>query len=380
MKVELNTNNLEKAKNDLKKYVYDKIEEFEKALKKTVLDTENINFLIEGIDNLKRELEQPITKPLMYEKYLTIDTEEIKRKIESICNNNLDSEQTIKELNKLKISNFQKVGKSNIKRLEKFEEILSSLEITYSDITLFKLKLEEIKTKLNYIIDNNLMENELLEEIEELKIKLTDRTKKYITNNYDDLLRESIFINGYSKELNEIDELTENQIFKLNELINENQIKILVIINFLILVKNIRENKNRGYPEKKPDFDRKVESIKNQFKKLQKQTDEQLYYKVPRLKADLVYEFDEFLTRYKFCTDDIIRALFDVLGYQRTPKENKLRKERKRILIRNRVNAIREIQELYKNQFNLSDKELKEYTINLSKAEEKANQYKAKKL
>lgn len=382
MKSELNTTNIEKAKDDLKKYIYDEVKEFEKAFKKTILDTEDIKSLIDDIDNFKKELEQPIKIPLMSKKILIIDTDEIKRKIEFICNNNLESEQTIKQLNKLKQSNLQRVGISNIKRLEKFEEILSSLEITYNERTLFKLKLEEIKIDLNYIIDNNSMENELIEKIEDLKIKFIDTTRKYIVKNYDDLLGETTLMNGYSKELKEIDELNENQIFELNSIINNYDVKILVIINFLILAKEISENEKRNYPERKPDFDRKIESIKRDFKKLQNETDEQLYYKIPKLKADLLYEFDEVLTRYEYCSDEIIKALFNVLGYKRTPKKDTTneRKERKRVRLKNVANAMKEFREQYKNKFNLSDEEIKEYTINLSKAIEKANQYKPKKL
>lgn len=388
MKLKLNTNNLEKAKDDLKKYVYDKIKEFEKAFKKTILDTESIKFLIDDIDNFKKELEQPIIRPLMDKKYLIIDTNEIKREIELISNNNLEFEQTIKQLNKLKESNLQRVGKSNIKRLEKFEEIFSGLEIAYNEKTLFNSMLQEIKTDLNYIIDYNSMENELIEKIEYFKIKLIDTTKKYIVNHYDDLSRESIFMNGYSKELKEIDELNENQIFKLNDMINHYDIKILVILNFLILVKNIRENEKKGYYKEKTEktenikkqrFDEKVQNKKDEFDELQKETDEQLYFRVPRLKADLLYEFREFNERYNFCKAEILKEFFKVLGYKNLPKFNKEWKSQNKERKQKVINSLNEYQEQYKNKFNLSDEEIKEYSKNYFKTISKANQYKPKK-
>lgn len=197
------------------------------------------------------------------------------------------------------------------------------------------------------------------------------------------LIEISFLIEYDENRINEIFKnaiLTDKQIGDLLYLLEMNKLlSAVVIIKFLILKCNLNFNHNE-FSNKKPRFDEQILKLKQNFDNVQRYTKEQDYRDIPRRDLDLLYGFREYLTRYKFCTDDEIRVLLSIIKEQKLPPMPKEWKELNIKWRENIINDLSEFQEQYKNKFNLSDEEIKEYSKNYFKTIERANKYKPKKL
>lgn len=200
----------------------------------------------------------------------------------------------------------------------------------------------------------------------------------------DNRLIEIFFLTKYDENIiNEMFKnaiLTNEQIENLSYLLEMDKLNAVVIIKFLILKCNLNFNYKENFSNNKPRFDKQILKLKQNFDNVQRYSSEQDYRDIPRRDLDLLYGFREYLTRYKFCTDEEIRILLSIIEDQKLPPMPKEWKQSNKEWRENIINNLSEFQEQYKNKFNLSDEETKEYSKNYFKTIERANQYKPKKL
>ncbi|MDN5101570.1 hypothetical protein O8C99_00065 [Aliarcobacter butzleri] len=197
------------------------------------------------------------------------------------------------------------------------------------------------------------------------------------------LIEISFLINYDENSINELLKksiLSDEKLDYLFYLVKTYKLNAIVLIKFLILKCNLEFNRQEKISNNKSRFDKQILERKQIFDIAQKYSSEQDYRDIPRRDLDLLYGFREYLTRYKFCTDEEIRILLSIIGYQKLPPMPKEWKELNRKWVENIVNDTRKFLEQNKNKFNKTDTERKEFSENFYKTIHRANKYKPKKL
>lgn len=229
------------------------------------------------------------------------------------------------------------------------------------------------------------------ETIKDILLEAIDKAKEDFQqmcndNSFDDTrLFEITFLVKYDKEIiaNLIEKLTLSDKAKEDfyYIVKQYSLNAIVIIKFLILNANLKFNSDENFSNNKPRFDKQVSGLKQKFNDLQKYSSEQDYRDLPRRDLDCLYGFREFLSRYNLCSDEEIRVILSLLGYEKLPKKptewNAINREWRENIIK----SLKEFQKSHKDKiYGLSDDEAKEYSKEFFKTIKRANQHKPKKL